>query len=108
MALPGMLRVKRYYTYMLRYNDGSYYVGVTSNLTTRIAQHESGHDPSSYTYMRRPVRLVWSQECGNVDDAIRCEKQIQGWSRAKKQALIDGDFAEIQRLSKSHALTSST
>ena len=102
-----MYRVKRYWTYMLRCRDGSYYVGVTSNLEQRIAQHRHGAMPTCYTFPRRPLALVWSQSCKDVDDAIRCEKKLQGWTRAKKQALLAGDWDTIRELSRAHASTSS-
>ncbi len=92
--------MKRYYTYMLQCNDNSYYIGVTSNLELRIDQHRYGAFPSCYTFTRRPLQLVSSQDCKNVDDAIRCEKQIKGWSRAKKRALIAGDWETIRLLAR--------
>ena len=89
------------YVYMLRCADGSYYVGITrAGLDKRIGEHTFGRFRTCYTYRRRPVRLVWSQEFQSLRDAIACERQIKGWRRAKKQALIAGDFAEISRLSR--------
>jgi predicted GIY-YIG superfamily endonuclease len=99
--------MKRYYVYMLQCADGSFYVGVTSDLELRIAQHRDGAFPSCYTYMRRPLLLVWSQDFKDADDAIRCEKQIKGWRRAKKAALISGNWELIRTLSRAHASTGS-
>src|SRR3546814_15086623 len=83
---------------MLRCADGSYYVGSTrKSLEGRLAEHNVGL-PKSYTVSRRPVVLVWSQEFDNVTDAISVERQIKGWNRAKKEALISGDFEAIRRL----------
>ncbi|MGF1630945.1 MAG: GIY-YIG nuclease family protein [Kiloniellaceae bacterium] len=83
---------------MLRCADGSYYVGSTrKSLEERLAEHNAGL-PKSYTCSRRPVSLVWSQEFENVTDAIAAERQIKGWSRAKKEALIRSDFETIRRL----------
>jgi predicted GIY-YIG superfamily endonuclease len=85
------------WTYMLLCADGSFYVGCTTDLETRMAQHDAGHF-RGYTSTRRPVSLVWSDECDSVLDAIAMERRIKGWSRAKKQALVDGDWARISRL----------
>ena len=83
---------------MVRCADGSFYVGVTSDLERRVAGHNLGVLPKAYTYSRRPVSLVHAQEFSNPDEAIAAEKQLKGWSRAKKIALIAGDWDEIQRL----------
>jgi predicted GIY-YIG superfamily endonuclease len=90
--------VKTYWVYMLRCADDSYYVGVTSRLDARVAEHRAGLKPSAYTYIRRPVTLVYEQSFANVDDAIAAEKRIKGWSRAKKDALVRGDWNAIRRL----------
>ena len=84
-------------------DDGSYYVGVTNDVERRVAEHNYGLDPRSYTFKRRPVELVYCAEFGEVDDATLWEKQIKGWSRAKKAALIRGDFEKIRRLAGSRA-----
>lgn len=88
--------------YMLRCRDGSYYVGTTrSALEQRIAEHNGGkHD--GYTKLRRPVTLVFSQEFQRITDAIAAERQLKGWSRAKKEALIRGDYDRIKVLAKNH------
>jgi tRNA/rRNA methyltransferase len=83
---------------MVRCADGSFYVGVTSALERRIAEHNLGVNTKAYTYSRRPVSLVHSQEFAHPDEAIAAEKQLKGWSRAKKIALIAGDWDEISRL----------
>jgi putative endonuclease len=86
------------FVYMLRCADGSYYVGSTrKSLAERLAEHNAGI-PRSYTVSRRPVILVWSQEFENVTDAITVERQIKGWNRAKKEALIRNDFDAVRRL----------
>ena len=87
------------WTYMLRCADGSFYVGCTTDLDTRMAQHHSGHF-TGYTSDRRPVELVWSDLCDDVEDAIAMERRIKGWSRAKKLALIDGDWTRIRALGR--------
>ena len=86
------------YMYILRCSDGSYYTGSTTDLDRRLAQHQQG-DGSEYTKRRRPVRVAFAQWHDRVEDAFESEKRIQGWSRAKKEALMQGDTAAIQRLS---------
>ena len=88
------------YVYMLRCSDQSYYVGSTVNLELRLAQHHSG-DGAAYTRRRRPVELAWAAEFERIDDAFFREKQVQGWSRAKREALIKGNYAALPGLSVS-------
>jgi len=92
-------KLNNYYVYIVKCSDESYYTGVTSNLEKRLVEHNSGKF-KGYTSRRLPVKLVCSN-CFNIDDAIRAEKQIKGWSRAKKEALIRGDFKTLVALSKS-------
>ena len=87
-----------FYTYILKCADGSYYTGSTTELALRIAEHVNGVDPQAYTYSRRPVELVWSQEFVTHDEAFRAEHQIKGWSRAKKEALIRNDWVTIHQI----------
>ena len=87
------------FVYMLRCADGSYYVGSTRSLELRLFQHNSDKDGCAYTRARRPVTLVWHAEVENVGQAFGLEKQIQGWSRKKREALIDGDFELLPELS---------
>ena len=77
------------HTCILRCADGSFYVGSTRHLERRLSEHQLGLG-AVYTRRRRPVELVWCAELDRVDEAYAMEKQIQGWSRAKRQALIDG------------------
>jgi putative endonuclease len=77
------------FTYILRCADGSYYVGSTRDLERRLAQHDAG-EAANYTRRRRPVELVWAHEFQLVDDAFALEKRVQNWSRAKREALIEG------------------
>jgi putative endonuclease len=85
---------------MLRCPDGSYYVGSTVNLETRLSQHQSG-EGAAYTRRRRPVELVWAVEFDRIDEAYAREKQVQGWGRAKREALIEGNYGALPRLSVS-------
>ena len=88
------------FTYILKCADGSYYVGSTVDLERRLAQHDAG-EGARYTATRRPVQLVWAHESQLVDDAFALEKKIQNWSRAKREALIDGRFDDLPGLSRS-------
>jgi putative endonuclease len=88
------------FVYILRCADGSYYVGSTRiELETRIGQHNAGHF-GGYTATRRPVMLVWSQDFDRITDAIAIERKLKGWSRAKKEALIAGDYALLHELAR--------
>jgi putative endonuclease len=87
--------------YILKCSDGSYYTGVTNNIERRLNEHENGDDPKSYTFNKRPVKLVFTEEFSDPHVAFAKEKQIKGWSRKKKEALIRGDWEELKRLSKS-------
>jgi putative endonuclease len=90
--------------YILRCADGSYYVGTTrTSLEIRIAQHNDGTFPG-YTAARRPVELIFSQWFDRITDAIESERKLKGWSRAKKEALIRGDFTSLQQLAKRKSL----
>ena len=89
-----------FWTYMLYCGDRSFYVGHTDDLEGRIALHDRG-GASDYTSRRLPVRLIWSQEFGSRIEAIAAERQIKGWNRAKKLALIRGDWDLISSLAQS-------
>jgi putative endonuclease len=91
---------KTFTVYILLCVDGSYYTGMTTNSEQRMAEHHWGKYPDSYTYGRRPVKLVWHHAFTNDTDAILWEKRIQGWSRKKKEALIKGDWGFMQHLAK--------
>ncbi len=87
------------HVYILECADGSYYVGSTRNLEHRLWQHEEGIG-CDYTRGRRPVKLVFAQEYERVVDAWAAERKLHGWSRAKREALIRGDFEALPRLSR--------
>src|SRR3978361_1385015 len=88
------------FVYILRCADGSYYTGsARRGLEQRVNEHNAGAR-DGYTAKRRPVVLVFSQWFERVTDAIAAERQIRGWSRAKKEALIRGDFEGLRSLSK--------
>ncbi|MBV9719998.1 MAG: GIY-YIG nuclease family protein [Candidatus Eremiobacteraeota bacterium] len=84
--------MKNYFVYMLLCSDDSFYVGITNDADARVVQHNLGTNPRSYTYTRRPVKLVHVSLFYDVNNAIRWEKQLKGWSRAKKSALIKDDW----------------
>ncbi|MEE3245244.1 MAG: GIY-YIG nuclease family protein [Bacteroidota bacterium] len=92
--------MKTYFVYILQCVDGSYYTGLTNNLELRLEQHNSGTNPASYTYRRRPVFLVFNQDFSDVNQAILFEKKIKKWSAKKKKALINGDFYLLQILAE--------
>jgi putative endonuclease len=88
------------FVYILKCRDGSYYVGSTVNLERRLTEHNAGVG-AEYTRHRTPVELAWAHELPRVDEAFLLEKQIQNWSRAKREALIEGRFADLPGLSLS-------
>ena len=85
--------------YILECSDGSYYVGSTRNLDLRFSQHQQGKG-SKYTSNRIPVKLVYCEEYDRVSDAYYREKQVQGWSRRKREALINGSPKLLPALAK--------
>ena|SRR5690554_7418072 len=87
------------HVYILECNDESYYVGSTRNLENRLEQHANGVG-AEYTRRRLPVKLVFAYELERVDEAFALEKRIQNWSRAKREALIEGRFADLPALSR--------
>ncbi len=92
--------MKEYYVYILKCIDDSYYTGVTNDIERRLIEHQEGKNKSSYTYNKRPVELVFYASFSNIEMAIEVEKQIKKWSRAKKQALIEGRFDDLVNLAK--------
>jgi predicted GIY-YIG superfamily endonuclease len=96
-AEPGA--AMQFWTYMLRCADGSYYVGHTDDLEGRMARHADGTF-GGYTARRRPVTLAFAEASDSREDAFRRERQIKGWSRAKKEALVNGDWEALRRLAR--------
>jgi putative endonuclease len=82
------------WVYILECSDGTFYTGSTLDLERRIIQHNDGVG-ANYTARRRPVRLLWCAEFERIDEAFGWEKRIQGWSRAKKSAVIEGRMDEL-------------
>jgi predicted GIY-YIG superfamily endonuclease len=77
-----------YYVYILLCSDGTFYTGSTSDLKRRVRQHENGSLHRAYTYSRRPVKLIWSQEFATKDEAKAGEKKVKNWKREKKEGLL--------------------
>ncbi|MEE9247843.1 MAG: GIY-YIG nuclease family protein [Dehalococcoidia bacterium] len=95
-----------FYIYILKCSDDSYYTGHTDNLEMRIVAHQTGEIPG-YSFTRRPVHLVFSEEFPTRVDAIERERQIKRWSRHKKEALIKQDWDRLKQLARSRGSTSS-
>ena len=94
------------YMYILRCKDNSYYVGSTNNLARRIEEHNMGLG-AEYTKHRLPVELVYFEECFSIKEAFLREKQVQGWSRKKREALINGHYEELPGLAKKKVVSTS-
>lgn len=92
--------MKKSFVYILLCTDNTYYTGVTSNLEQRIIRHQTGYYPNSYTSSRLPVELVFYAEFTDINIAIQKEKQIKNWSKAKKNALINGEYLTLVNLTK--------
>jgi len=93
--------MKSFYVYIIRCADGSYYTGHTDDIEARFEQHVLSRT-KSYTSSRKPLKLVFWDEFPERCQAQEAERQIKGWSRRKKMALIDGDFDLLRFLSKSN------
>jgi len=96
-----------FWAYLLRCGDGSFYAGHTDALEARIGAHVAGRG-GDYTARRQPVMLVWSQDFPSRIEALTAERQIKGWSRAKKEALIANDWARVSQLATSRGTRAST
>lgn len=90
------MKILNYFVYILKCHDDSYYTGVTNNLEKRMYEHNHSLDDSTYTYNKRPVKLVFYEAFKDVHQAIAFEKQVKGWTRKKKEALIDGNWDKIK------------
>ena len=85
--------------YILECADGSYYTGSTNDIDLRLKQHQAG-EGANHTKKRLPVKLVYFEHFQRVDEAFYREKQVQGWSRKKKEALIEGMPEKLHELAK--------
>lgn len=93
--------MRKYSVYILRCSDNSLYTGITNNVENRVSQHAIGTDPKCYTFRRRPVTLAYSADFTEVLQAIAWEKTVKRWSRAKKLALIAGEYGALPSLARS-------
>ncbi len=91
--------MKNYYVYILQCNDDSYYTGVTNNIEKRFYEHQSGLIENCYTHSRRPLKLAGIENFQDINRAIEREKQIKGWKRIKKEALIKKLYKDLPKLS---------
>lgn len=89
------------FAYILECSYGTYYTGSTVDLTSRIAEHQNGNG-ANHTKKRLPVKLVYFEMYNRIDEAFRREKQIQGWSRKKKEALINQEPEKLPEMSKNY------
>lgn len=89
-----------YFVYILLCADDSFYVGFTEHLEARVNEHNTGTLGAAHTYLRRPVTLVYSETYTMQAEAVMRERQLKGWSYAKKTALLAGDMAALKALSK--------
>jgi putative endonuclease len=105
VTIEGII-MKKGYIYILKCSDGTYYTGSTTNLELRLAQHKAG-EGANYIKKRLPVELVYNEEYSRIDDVFYREKQIQGWRKAKKEALIKDSFELLPALASSVVSTSS-
>ena len=91
-----MSESKGWSCYLLACADGSYYVGVATDLSERVEEHNSGRG-AKHTGLRRPVSLAWSQKCISYAEARALEARLKGWSREKKRQLVTGSLRLDQR-----------
>ena len=92
--------MQNYCVYILQCSDGSYYTGITNDIERRFYEHSNEFTPNSYTFTRRPLKLVFTEYFQDVNHAIGFEKQVKGWSRKKKEAIIKGNWDKLHGLSQ--------
>jgi putative endonuclease len=92
--------MKQYFVYILLCSDNSYYTGITNDIERHMAEHQTGDDVKCYTYKRRPLKLVFCDRFTDVSQAIAFEKQVKGWRRAKKEAIINSNWHLLPELAK--------
>jgi len=84
--------MKTYYVYILKCSDDLLYTGITNDISRRFNEHEKGLNKNCFTFKRRPLELIFSQDFNNVEQAIYFEKKIKNWSAQKKLALANEDY----------------
>ena len=92
-----------WHVYILKCRDGTYYVGRTSNIESRLSAHKQGIG-CDYTAQRLPVQLLFTELFDSENSAYNAEQQIKGWSRKKKEAYMKNDWSTIVRLSNKKSL----
>ncbi|NRT10462.1 GIY-YIG nuclease family protein [Flavobacterium sp. 14A] len=90
--------MKQFYVYILKCSDNSYYTGMTNDINRRFLEHQNGININCYTFEKRPVELVFCTEFNEVLQAIAFEKQVKGWSRKKKEAIINDKWEDLKKL----------
>ena len=90
--------MRQYFVYILKCADGSYYTGITNDVDRRFNEHQSGYNRKAYTFRRRPLELVFYLDFPDPVQAIDFEKQVKGWTRKKKEAIIRGDWENLKKL----------
>lgn len=91
--------MEKYTVYILKCADNSYYTGVTNDIERRFYEHQHATNPTCYTAKRMPLVLVFCEHYENINNAIAFEKQIKGWSRKKKEAIINNNWDKLKELS---------
>ena len=92
--------MKKYYVYILKCSDNSYYTGITNDIERRLNEHNFGLNKESYKYNKRPLELVFCTDFNDVNQAILFEKQVKGWSRKKKEAIINDRWEDLKKFSE--------
>ncbi|THU38425.1 GIY-YIG nuclease family protein [Niastella caeni] len=94
-----------YYVYIILCEDGSYYIGLTNDLVKRFKEHQTGVYATCYTFRKRPLQLQYYEMIPFLQDAIQREKQLKGWTKAKKKALVDRNLHKLQLLAECQNFT---
>ena len=92
--------MKQYQVYILKCSDNSYYTGMTNNIERRLNEHNFGINKECYTFDKRPLEFVFCTEFNEVNQAIAFEKQVKGWSRKKKEAIINNKWEDLKKFSE--------
>ena len=88
-----------FFVYMLKCSDKSYYIGLTTNIEKRIAEHRAKLG-GSYTSIRLPIEVVYIQDFATKTEALVIERKLKGWSRNKKEAFLNNDWNKLSQLAK--------
>jgi len=99
MELKSKIAMKLFYVYIVKCRDESYYTGITNDINRRIQEHNEGISSDSYTFKRHPVELVFYETFNDFTLAEQWEKRIKGWSRRKKEALIQNNWEKLKEYS---------